>query len=340
MHASAQSNRRIKLLALDSTLASEAPHTLSLGKYGRAIGLAALTPAQIVERLPELQRVATVEPDQHVYTRDPEHAAPAETIWARFARHLEEMFTADPGVAGAVVIQGTDQLEEVAYFLNLTVHAGRPVVIVGAQRPWNVLSSDGPLNLVNAVRTAAEANAAGRGVLVVLNDTIHAARDVTKTNTYRVQTFQSPDTGPLGYADPDAVVFYRRPERRHTTASELAAPADGVFPRVDILYGYGADGGLVRAAVDLGAAGLVIAGSGAGSLWGMKEALQGAMAQGVAVVRSSRVGSGRVLVESNSGGPGLVAADDLNPQKARVLLLLALMQTRDPVDLQRLYDEY
>src|SRR5512132_4659895 len=139
---------------------------------------------------------------------------------------------ADPDIAGIVFTHGTNTIEETAYFMNLTVRSEKPVVIVGAQRPFSTLSSDGPLNLLNAIRVAADPVSRGKGTLVVLNDEINAARDVTKSNTYRVQTFQSRELGILGYADPDRVVFYRAPVRKHTTQSQFDLASIKAFPKV------------------------------------------------------------------------------------------------------------
>jgi hypothetical protein len=166
---------------------------------------------------------------------------------------------ADPDIAGIIFTHGTNTIEETAYFMNLTVRSDKPVVIVGAQRPFSTLSSDGPLNLLNAIRVAADPASRGKGTLVVLNDEINAARDVTKTNTYRLETFQSRELGILGYADPDKIVFYRAPTRRHTTQSQFDLTQTGELPKVSILYGYaGDDGDLAKAAVAAGAKGLVI----------------------------------------------------------------------------------
>lgn len=327
---------RVPLLQVRSTLGSQGKNRLDFTRYGQAFsGRPHLKPAEMIEQLPELRAFCRPEPADDFTDRP---IGPA--LWLPLARRIERMLLEEPDVAGVVLVHGTNVLEETAYFLNLAVRSHKPVVLVGAQRPWSAMSTDAHLNLYNAFRVAADPDAAGRGALVLLNDTIHAARDVTKTNTYRVQTFQSPDAGPLGYADPDGVVWHRRPERKHTLQSPFDVARIESFPRVDILYGYaGDDGSLVRAAVGLGARGIVIAGTGAGALGEAKEALQEAFAHGVAIVRSARVGSGRVLADDHYTEPGFIAAGDLNPAKARVLLLLALTQTRDPVRIQRWFDE-
>ena len=226
--------------------------------------------------------------------------------------------------------------------MNLTVRSDKPVVIVGAQRPFSTLSSDGPLNLLNAIRVAADPASRGKGTLVVLNDEINAARDVTKTNTYRLETFQTRELGILGYADPDRIVFYRAPTRKHTTQSQFDLAQIADLPKVSILYGYtGDDGDLAKAAVAAGAKGLVIAGTGAGHTQNARKALKELYdATGVVVVRSARVGAGRVVRDDNWQEPGFVAADNLNPQKARILLQLALTKTNKPDEIQKMFDEY
>jgi L-asparaginase len=247
-----------------------------------------------------------------------------------------------PEVDGVVFIQGTNTLEETAYFLTLTVRSAKPVVVTGAQRPFTALSSDAQINLLDAFRVAAAPGTPGKGVVVVTNGEINAARDVTKTNTYHVHTFRSRDVGLLGYADADRVVFYRAPTRRHTVESEFEIETIQSLPRVDILYGWsGAQLGLAAAAVKLGARGLVMAGIGAGAPGNLTPELAEVAASGRAVVvRSSRVGEGRVLRNDNWEEPGMIAADNLSPQKAAVLLSLALTRTGKPEEIQRFFEEY
>lgn len=329
---------RIHLICVSSTLGSQGRNSLDSTHYSRGhSGNPSLTPADLIERVPELGRFAEMRPDLDLAGR--EHPNVFHQ-WPELVARVNALGE-DPDVDGIVITHGTNVLEETAYLLHLAVKHTKPVVICGAQRPFTHLSTDGPMNLLSAVRTAAAPEAAARGVLVVLNDEIQCAREVTKTNTYRVETFQSNGLGFLGFADADRVVFYRAPARPHTAATPFRLGPQDAFPRVDILYGYaGEDGGLVEAAVQLGASGLVIAGAGAGSVGGMKDALKVARDKGVLVVRSSRLGSGRVLADDHYTEPGFVAADNLNPQKARILLALALPLTRDPAQMQRIFDTY
>jgi L-asparaginase len=331
---------RVKVLAVGATMTAQGSDSLALARYVREFsGMGQMPVTALLSRVPEAARFATLEADHDWAQLDP--PMPPMEQWSAVARRVQHLFDTDAGLTGAVLIHGTNVLEETAYLLHLVLKTDRPLVVVGAQRPITGLSADGPLNLVNAVRVAVSPDAVGRGVLVVLNDAIHSARHVTKSNTYRVQTFQSPGWGPMGYVDPDRVAFAYRLDRAHTTQTRFRADAVGEWPRVDILYGYhGVDGSLVDAATKLGARGLVIAGAGAGGVQGMYDALQAAIRHGVAVVRASRTGSGPVLAADNANLPGSIAAGDLNAQKARVLLQLGLTLTNDPTELQRIFDAH
>jgi L-asparaginase len=253
------------------------------------------------------------------------------TDWKALVALCHQLPRDHPELDGIVIGHGTATLEETAYFLNLTLKTSVPVVLVGAQRPSSALSSDAGMNLVNAIRVAASPEARGMGVLVVLNDEIHAAREVTKTSTLRLQTFRTPDFGVLGHADGDAVVFYRQPVRRRAPDTEFDIAALDALPRVDISYSYaGADGTAMRAFVAAGARGIVSAGFAPGfSAPGEAAALKEAVSQGVVVVQSTRAGSGRTFQSTRLKAGGLLIADNLNPQKARILLSLALTKVKD-----------
>jgi L-asparaginase len=257
--------------------------------------------------------------------------------WLQLTRAVQELLHSDD-CDGVVITHGTNTVEETAYFLDLTLSSPKPVVLVGAMRPSSALGADGPLNLVRAVQVAASEEARGHGVLVVVNDTIHSARDVVKTATFRAQAFQAPDLGPLGYADADGrVVFYHRHVRG-------GAPFDmdglTTLPRVDVVVSYvGADGIFIDAAIAAGARGIVSAGAGAGRpTSGESEAFDRALAHGIVVCQSSRVGSGRIARSPAFVRRGLVAADNLQPWKAKVLLSLALTQTTSPAEIQEQFD--
>ncbi len=262
--------------------------------------------------------------------------------WKRLAALCGRLVAETPDLAGIVIGHGTASLEETAFFLNLTLNVDVPVVLVGSQRPASALSTDAGMNLVNAVRTAASPAARGMGVLVLLNDEIHAAREVTKTSTFRLQTFRTPDFGVLGHADGDRVVFYRAPLRRHMPGTEFDLAAMTALPRVDIVYAYvGSDGTAARAFVAAGARGIVSAGFAPGFPGSADAAvLADAARQGVVVVQSSRAGSGRTFRGARAAANGFVMADNLNPQKARLLLALALTRSTDPAEVARMFDTY
>jgi L-asparaginase len=261
---------------------------------------------------------------------------PAE--WLTIARAVNEA-AADPRVDGVVVTHGTFTAEESAYFVHLTVKTEKPLVMACSQRRHSTIGNDGDHNLLDAVRVAIAPEARGQGVLVVLNEEIQSAREVTKTNQ-RPSGFVSRGLGMLGSVEADQVTFYRHPGRRHTFNSELELPADGELPRVDVVAAYaGADGVAVRAFVEAGARGIVVNGfSFNGSPhFNQLPALQEAVERGVAVVLVNRGGDGRAPVSTSHG---FVRGDNLTAQKARVLLTLALLRTNDPAELQRIFNQY
>lgn len=222
-----------------------------------------LTCEALLDRFPETRLVADPVP---VTFRQVGSTEIGPKDWIEVRAMIHRIAREEPAVAGFVIPHGTATLEETAFFLNLTLACEQPVVLVGAQRPASALGTDAGMNLVNAMRVAGSPEARGKGVLVVLNDEIHAARDVVKTSTYRLQTFRSADFGALGHADGDGVHFYRAPLGAHMPDTPFAALELTSLPRVDIVYSYaGADGALVDAAVSAGARGLVSAGFAPGS---------------------------------------------------------------------------
>lgn len=332
-----QERRRVALIVTGGTIDSVGVDRLDAAWYIEAGKR--LEEGELLGRIPELERVADVQevpfrrlPSQSITTKD----------LLDLVRTIHRLFD-DEGFDGVVVTHGTNTLEETAYFLHLVVKRDKPVVITGAMRPASAISADGDLNLLNAARVAADPASAGMGVLVLLNDAILSARDVTKTATYRVETFQGRDLGPLGYADADGrVVFYHRPIRPHTTATEFDVDAFEELPRVDIVVSYlGADGAMVDAAVAAGAKAIVSAGTGAGRPTpGEEEAMARARERGVLICQGTRVGSGRTVQSPKAKDRGDVGADNLQPWKARILLALALTKTSDPGAIQRCFDTY
>lgn len=266
------------------------------------------------------------------------------SIWSKLVDRVNVLASGGE-VDGIVITHGTDTLEETAYLLHLTVETTKPVVLTGAMRPASALSADGALNLLNAAAVACSENARAQGVMVCLSNKIHCARDVTKASTYSVDAFQSPDCGALGWVQDGRVEFSRNAIRPHTHAAEFRIDAGSGWPRVEIIPSYaGASSLLVDACVASGVRGIVVAGTGNGSIAApMQAALAAAAAGGIAVVRASRTGSGHVMRNGmvDDDAMGFVAAGSLNPYKARVLLMLSLMRsTADPVMLQNVFDTY
>lgn len=302
-----------------------------------------LTAEELVAAIPAVARFARPEFEQFSNTSS------SDLTLGQFldlSRRLNALFAARTDLAGLVVTCGTDTLEELAYFLHLTVRDDRPVVVVGSMRNPSTVGYEGAANLLAGFRVAASPGSRGKGVLVVLNDEINSAREVTKTDALRLQTFQSRPAGVLGVVDGDRVIYYRATVKRHTSRSEFDVSAITQLPRVDVVLVYqDASGDVVKALVDLGARGLVVAAAGGGATSGTQmEGLAYAAQKGVAVVTATRTGSGRVAGSSGrASGPmfaGRIGAEDLAPIKARMLLMLALTRTKDPADIQRMFEEY
>jgi L-asparaginase len=328
---------RVALVVTGGTIDSLGKDRLDLAWYIEAGQR--LQSGELLARIPEVESIARVE--EVPFRRLPSHAL-VDKDWLDLLRTIHDLFESD-GADGVVITHGTNTLEETAYFLTLTLKSDRPTVVTGAMRPASAVSSDGDLNLLNAIRVAADPASRRRGALVVLNDTIHAGRDVTKTATYRMETFQGRDLGPLGYADGDGrVIYYHQTARRHTVNSEFDVEGLESLPRVDVVVSYvGADGAMIDAAVASGARGIISAGTGAGRPTPAEdEALTRAHQQGVTICQSSRVGSGRVVRSPSLVKRGFVAADNLPPWKARLLLSLALTVTQEPDEIQRIIDTY
>ncbi|MGD8698273.1 MAG: asparaginase [Gemmatimonadales bacterium] len=260
--------------------------------------------------------------------------------WIRLSKRISALFQ-DPQLAGVVVTHGTDTMEETAFFLNLTVRDRRPVVLVGSMRSANEISADGPANLLNAVRVAASTEAEGKGVLVVLNEDIAAARDVWKTDNRRVHTFRSPELGFIGFADPDTVIFYRSPLRPHTWQTEFDLAAVDSLPRVDIAADYtGFDGSTIDDLVGRRPDGIVLASFAGGRMSaGARRAIAAAADAGIPVVIASRVPGGRIVGDPLGNMAGVVARD-LPAHKARILLMLALTRARALEEIRRIFDTY
>lgn len=301
-----------------------------------------LTVDELIASLTNLPRYVRAEGEQFANT-----SSSALTLeqWLDLSRRINARFKADPELAGVVVTSGTDTLEELAYFLHLTVRDERPVVVVGSMRNPSTLGYEGAANLEDGFRAAADPMSRGMGTVVVLNDEINSAREVTKTDALSLDTFQSGRYGVLGVVDSAGVAYYRRTVRRHSAQSEFDVNAITTLPRVDVVYTYqGATGDVIQAVVDAGAKGVVLGTAGAGATSGTQgQGISYATGKGVFVVTTTRAGQGRIA--GGGGGRGgaptfRISGDDLTPIKARILLMLAIATTTDGAQIQRMFREY
>ncbi len=329
---------KVAFIGTGGTIASLGRGPLDIQDYG-ASGNDVMHADEILRHWPQTALVANVLPVRY---RNIPSTAIGFADWKALVATCHQLVHDHPDLVGIVIGHGTATLEETAWFLNLTLKISIPVVVVGAQRPSSALSSDAGMNLVNAIRVAASPDAQGMGVMVVLNDEIHAAREVTKTATLRMQTFRSPDFGVLGHADGDAIAFYRQPLRRRAPDTEFDVTNLDAMPRVDIAYSYaGGDGTAVRAFIGAGAKGIVSAGFAPGFTSPDEgAALREAAAAGIIVLQSTRAGSGRTFRSTRLIDYGFLIADNLNPQKARILLSLALSLTSDREEITRIFRTY
>jgi len=326
----------IVILATGGTIAGIAGSTTTTVGYTSA----ALTVESLIKMVPEIESIANITGHQVVQISSQDMN---NDIWLALGKRVNELLS-DPDVDGVIITHGTDTMEETAYYLHLVVNSEKPVVLVGAMRPSTAMSADGPSNLYDAVVLAGSENARKKGVLIVMNDTIYSAREVTKSSTFLTDAFQAPGSGALGYIQSNVAHFFKEPIGVHTEKSRFNSVEIKELPKIDIAYGYA---NVTRAAIDAfvseGSKGIVYAGTGNGSLThDVTEALIDARRAGVIVVRSSRVGSGLVARngEVNDDELDFVVSNTLNPQKARVLLLLALTQTTDTKEIQQIFYDY
>jgi L-asparaginase len=326
---------RVRVLATGGTIAGA---QASATDYGYVAG--AYDVNTLIQAVPNLAKLARISGEQvaNIGSQDMNDA-----VWLKLAKRLSQVLAS--GDTDAVLItHGTDTLEETSYFLSLVTKSRKPVVMVGSMRPATAVSADGPANIYNGVAAAIDPGARGRGVLVSLNDEIHYARNVVKTDTTSLQTFKSLNRGPAGLVNTGKVAWFQPMDRRQGEASEFSVAGLDALPRVDIVYAHAnMSADLIDAAVANGAKGIVVAGVGDGNMTSPAlDALKRAIARSVVVVRSTRLPMGRVLRnnEVNDDEIGTIASDELNPPKSRVLLQLALMKTQDPKQIQRMFYEY
>lgn len=327
--------KNIKILATGGTIAGKAATSTQLTGYTAG----AYSVEDLLDSVPALHALANISGEQLCNI---DSCSMTDALLLKLSQRSNELL-AQADVDGVVITHGTDTMEETAFFLNLTVKSAKPVVLVGAMRPATAVSADGPLNIINAVKVATCADSIDQGVLVVMNDEIYSGRDVTKTNTANVATFKAPNAGAIGFIVGGKVRYYYSSVRPHTLKSEFDVSCVKALPRVDIIYTHvGEDRVLVDAVVGAGAQGIIYAGSGMGSIHeGAEQALAEAAANGVSVVRSSRTGSG-IVAEGLTRWQeqGFLYADNLNPQKARLLLQLALLKTHERSEVQKMFEKY
>ena len=332
------SKPKVRIVATGGTIASVGPNRLDALVYAE---LGQKLPIhELLARVPEAQEIADVQGEDAV-TVSSTAIGPSE--WLRLTQRINQLFAEDEDLSGVVMTHGTATLEETAYFLHLTIKSPRPVVVTGAMRPPTALGTDADVNLLDAIRVAAAPEAVGKGVLTVLNNEIHSARDVTKTNSYRLETFKPNELGFLGYVDYDGqVVFYRSVTRPHTTSTPFNVASLEPLPRVDIVYSYaGSDGLLVDAVRQHRSQGLVLVGYGGGSFSPtVTEAGLQAMRDGIVVVMATRSNNGRVIMTPKKEEQGFIVCDNLLPHKARILLMLALSMTNNREEIQQMFYQY
>jgi len=326
---------KIRVLATGGTIAGQ---QASATDYGYKSG--AYDVNSLLKAVPNLDKLAVITGEQvaNIGSQDMN-----DEIWLKLAKRTNEVLK-DPGTDGVLITHGTDTLEETSYFLTLVVKSDKPVVMVGSMRPATAISADGPGNIYNGVAIAADSRASGKGTLVCLNDEFHYARNVVKTDTTSVQTFESINRGPAGLVHTGKVDWFEPMNKKVGKATPFSVDGLDRLPRVDVIYAHAnMSPDLIEAAVRGGAKGLVVAGVGDGNMTtAALEALKKAAKGGVVVVRSTRLEKGLVLRnnEVNDDEMGFVASGELNPAKSRVLLLLALTKTSDPVEIQKMFYEY
>ncbi len=325
---------RIAILGTGGTIAGFIDSTIATTGYTAG----AIDIDVLIKAVPQIRDLADISWEQ---IANIDSSNMCDEIWLRLAKKIAKLFA--EGIDGVVITHGTDTMEETAYFLNLTIKSDKPVVLVGAMRPSTAISADGPKNLYNAVALVANKEAKNKGVMVAINDKILSARGVVKTHSLNVDAFSSPDFGDLGYIVDGKVFFCNNVTKAHTKNAPFDVSKLTSLPKVDILYSYSNDGSGVaaKALFEHGTKGIVVAGSGAGSIHkNQKDVLKELLKKGLKVVVSSRVVAGCVAVSDSDEKLGFISAEDLNPQKARVLLMLALTKTSDPKKIQEYFLKY
>lgn len=342
-HADASKLPHVVIMSVGGTIASRADTRLNITNYGGR-GVPRVDPRHWYEDEPELANIARITLEDQRPPQDRKSGNETQEDFYHVSKRLNEL-AADPAVDGVVVTHGTNTMAEIAWYMNLTVRTDKPIVFVGSQRPWTGLSGDGPRNLYDAVRVASSKDARGKGVLHCMNQVINAARDVDKTSAYRMNTFQGVDVGALGFVDADKVVFYREPVRKHTFGSEFAGMQFEKLPAVEVVFAYReAPGYVIDAMVENGVKGLIIEGIGAGNAVSgegrQTDAIKRAQEKGIVVVMTARTQGGRVQDTIRRREANIIPGDNLVPEKARILLQLALTKTTELTEITRVFAEY
>lgn len=325
----------VYILATGGTIAGTGKSATASGYTAGQVAIESL-----IEAVPEMKNLANITGEQIVNIGSQDMN---DEVWLTLAKRINELLASDK-VDGIVITHGTDTMEETAYFLNLTVHSNKPVVLTGSMRPSTAISADGPLNLYNAVATVADPSSAGRGVMIVMNGLILGAESTQKMNTVSVQTFQAPDAGPLGYVYNSKPYYNMATLKKHTTESIFDVTKLNKLPKVGIVYSYSnVDADVMNPFLTNGYDGIVHAGVGNGNIHkNIFPKLEEARKLGILVVRASRIPTGPVTLEDevDDNKYQFVASWELNPQKARVLLMLALTKTRDWQEIQKYFETY
>ena len=328
-------NAKIRIIATGGTIAGVSKSTTETNYTAGELGI-----YQLLQAVPEVKTLANVTGEQLVKIGSQDMN---DDVWLKLAKRINQLLN-EEGYDGIVITHGTDTMEETAYFLNLTVHSKKPVVLVGSMRPANAISADGPLNLYNAVAVAASKDAVGKGVMVAMDDIVVSARDVIKTNTLGVGTFQGANYGSLAYIHNGKVYFNSVPESKHTYQSVFNVDNLTKLPQVGIVYSYSNVSDLpMKAFIDAKFDGIVHAGVGNGNFYHtLFDLAIDAQKKGIQIVRSSRVPTGATTLDAeiDDAKYHFVASQTLNPQKARVLLMLALTKTKDWKQIQQYFNEY
>jgi L-asparaginase len=326
---------KVQVLATGGTIAGAQASATDYGYKSGAYDVNVLLKA-----VPNLDKLAVLTGEQvaNIGSQDM-----SDEVWLKLAKRVNAVLK-DPGTDAVLITHGTDTLEETSYFLSLVTKSDKPVVMVGSMRPATAISADGPGNIYNGVAVAIDPRAKGKGTLVCLNDEIHYARNVVKTDTTSVQTFKSLNRGPAGVVHTGKIDWFEPMDRKVGPATEFSIDGLDRLPRVDVIYAHAnMSPDLIEAAVRGGAKGIVVAGVGDGNMTTPAlDALVKAAKAGVVVVRSTRLPAGIVLRnnEVDDDKLGLVASGELNPAKSRVLLQLALTKTNDVAAIQRMFREY